>query len=136
MKEHLLYEGLALYAGRDEYYDKTSYTPMTFLCGHVYRVRITMKVCLSYVYVLDEQGKVLNFVPYRFHSFRYYWRPVETELSHVRPAFDQEAMHTLLLGNALQPRTALGCGRTEEPPRPYDEIIGPLARTHLSYILR
>ena len=136
MKEYVLYEGLALYVGRDEYYDKTSYTPMTFLCGHVYRIRITTKVYLSYVYILDEQGKVLNWVPYHFHNFRHYWRPIEAEPSQPCPTFGQEVMNTLLLGSALQPRTALGCGQTVALPQPYDEIIGPLARTHLSYILR
>lgn len=136
MKEYVLYEGLALYVGRDEHYDKTSYTPMTFLCGHVYRVRITTKVYLSYVYLLDEQGKVLNWVPYHFHNFRHYWRPIEAEPSQTHPACAQEVMRTLLLGSPPLPQIATGCEQKVAPPQSYGEIVGTLARTHLSYILR
>lgn len=136
MKERLLYEGLAVYVGQDEYYDKTSYAPFMFFCGHVYRVRITTKVYLSYVYLLDEQGKVLNWVPYHFHNFQHYWRPVEVEPSQTRRACGPEAMHTLLLGSSLQPQTGIACEQKEAPPLSCGEIIGPLAQTHLSYILR
>lgn len=63
------------YLGKTEYYNKTKYEPMCLMQGEIYNIVYTNNKPNHYViFIIDNFGKVINFIPYNVNPFISYWK--------------------------------------------------------------